>query len=368
VHVPRMILPALVAGCALCLGMILFNDRVLPESNHELASLIADISRKRPTTNIEPGRFVDDYKGYSLLVGQKDEKSNEIRDVQIYVLHEGRVPDVIVAPRGQLEFVDGGNTLQIDLFDGEMHSVPSPEGQHDEEYRVTRFAVHTVMISDVGNALQRTEREYRSDREMSIEMMRGEIAKKHDQIRAITAELDAPGRLLMTTKLALLDPEKRALFFKSHRPLPPGRLTFGAEERQRETVHSQRAAIDSYEHQIRQYQVEIQKKYSIPVACIVFVLLGAALAIRTSRGGMAPAISFSLSCFFVYYWFLTGGEKLADRELLSPFAAMWAANVFFTAVGVVVLWRASIDSTPIAWQRFDPRRWWPRVRAAVRGA
>lgn len=365
IPVSRLILPVLLAALVLTAAMVVFNDRILPESNHRLASLTADIGRKRPTVTIEPGRFVDQFKGYNLIIGRKDEKTDEIGDVQVYALHDGRAPDLITAPRGRLSFLDDGNTLQIDLYDGEMHSMPRAEALHDDVYRVTRFTEHTVLIQDVGSRLQRTERDYRSDREMSIHMMQAQIAQKERQRLEVAARFGQESQQAARKKLELLDPEKRARWFQAHRP--PERYSNGAEDRLRDTVHMEAASMESYEQQVRQLQVEIHKKYSIPVACLVFVLLGAPLAIRSGRGGMTSAITFSILCFFVYYLFLTGGEKMADREYVSPVVAMWSANVFFTALGGILLWRASIDSTPIAWERLDPRRAWAARRAGRQG-
>jgi lipopolysaccharide export system permease protein len=262
--------------------------------------------------------------------------------------------------------VDGGNTLQIDLYDGEMHALPQ-QASRDEVYRVTRFGEHTVLIHDVGSTLQRTEREYRSDREMSIGMMREEIREKEKQMAQVRERFGAPSRRRVETMLGLLKEESRAEYFATHRPPPAGRLTLGTEERLRDEARVETSALAGYAMQIRQLQVEIHKKYAIPVACLVFVLVGAPLAIRSGRGGMATAITFSILCFFVYYLFLTGGEKLADRERVPPAVAMWAANVFFGFLGLWLTWRASIESSPIGWMNADWRRRlrWPRRRAAA---
>src|SRR5438552_1021396 len=98
--------------------------------------------------------FLDEFlaKGIStftiaeVLLGGKDEASDQVRDVQVYVLQSGRNPDILVAPRGRLHFENGGNTLYVDLYDGELHSIP--ESAHPEEaaYRVTRFHEHTIVI------------------------------------------------------------------------------------------------------------------------------------------------------------------------------------------------------------------------------
>src|SRR5690554_1274364 len=45
----RILMPLIVAGVLLAGGMVWFNDRILPETNHELKNLLSDIGRKSPT-------------------------------------------------------------------------------------------------------------------------------------------------------------------------------------------------------------------------------------------------------------------------------------------------------------------------------
>ena len=89
------------------------------------------------------------------------------------------------------------------------------------------------------------------------------------------------------------------------------------------------------------FEVEIQKKYSIPAACIVFVLIGAPLAVRYRDAGVAMVVAVSFLIFCAYYVSLVGGEKLSEELILTPFWAMWAPNVLFGAAGAVLLWRST---------------------------
>jgi lipopolysaccharide export system permease protein len=88
-----------------------------------------------------------------------------------------------------------------------------------------------------------------------------------------------------------------------------------------------------------QYEVEIHKKFSLAVACVVFVLLGAPIALRFPRGGVGLVIGASLAVFSLYYICLIAGESMADDGVLPPWLAMWAANGVFTIVGVVLYLR-----------------------------
>ncbi len=90
---------------------------------------------------------------------------------------------------------------------------------------------------------------------------------------------------------------------------------------------------------MNRYGVEIQKKFALSAACVVFVLIGAPIALRFPRGGVGLVIGVSLVVFAIYYVGLIAGESLADRAFLTPFWAMWAANVILTAVGLLLLAR-----------------------------
>jgi lipopolysaccharide export system permease protein len=106
--------------------------------------------------------------------------------------------------------------------------------------------------------------------------------------------------------------------------------------------------------------VEIHKKYSIPVACIVFVLVGVPLGIMSRRGGFGIAATLSLGFFVLYWTCLIGGEKLADRDILSPFLGMWMANILIGLVGVYLTVRTAKETLVINWNfftRFVPKKW-----------
>ncbi len=352
----RIMTPVLAGAALLCGVMILFNNYVLPESNHRLASLLIDIGQKRPTVNIEPGIYVDDFEGYRLYIGDKNEDSDEIRHVRVQRDRPDSSPDILVAPSGRLYFVNNGQSLVIELYDGEWHQLPD---ENSLDYRVTRFDSQTVMIHDVAAQLQRTARTSRGDREMSLAMIHGAIADKRQKIDKLLRRVDEQSRKPLLSKMELLDPEQRKAALSTRRVVKPGRLTAGSEARLRDTARMEKTSIDGYERSIRQLQVEAHKKYAIPAACLVFVLVGAPLALRSGRSGMTMAIAFSIACFLVYYLFLTGGEKLADRRLLPPFLAMWAANLTFGILGALLTWRSVRDSSTINYRRLDPRTWWP---------
>jgi lipopolysaccharide export system permease protein len=78
------------------------------------------------------------------------------------------------------------------------------------------------------------------------------------------------------------------------------------------------------------------------------------------RGGFGIAATLSLGFFILYWACLIGGEKLADRAILSPFWGMWIANIIIGVVGIYLTYRVGRETVLIDWsifQRFVPRRW-----------
>ncbi len=367
----RMILPGVFGGTLLAIALVVYNNHVLPESNHRLMNLLIDIQRKQPTVELNPNRFIDDVQGYTIYFQEKNDRTGEIDDVQIFKRSEnGGLPTTIVAESGRLQMVEGQNVLRVDLHNGEIHELPVAEDRGT--YRRTTFKEYTINIKDVDRSLQRSERDYRGDREMSVRMMNDKIQEIRADMALSRQEIIRQARASMDNTFTLLRAKERARRWTTKpdssatatfvgpsqprvvvRPSPRGGsrapLAARSEFLARQRIETEVGKRESFEKQIRRYQVEIQKKYSIPFACIIFVLVGAPLAIRMGRSGMNMAIGLSIVFFLVYYVCLIGGEKLADRGFVNPFLAMWAPNLIFGALSIVFLRKAAREQALTDW-------------------
>jgi lipopolysaccharide export LptBFGC system permease protein LptF len=105
--------------------------------------------------------------------------------------------------------------------------------------------------------------------------------------------------------------------------------------------------IKSYKKSKNKYEVEIHKKFSIPVACILFVLLGAPLGVMSKKGGFAVSTSLSFGFFLIYYVLLIGGEEMADRNILSPPVGMWTPNLIILLIVFYLLVHIIRETAPI---------------------
>jgi LPS export ABC transporter permease LptG/LPS export ABC transporter permease LptF len=92
-------------------------------------------------------------------------------------------------------------------------------------------------------------------------------------------------------------------------------------------------------------QVEIHKKFSIPVACLVFGLFALPLGINNRRGGKASGFALSIAVLILYYVLLNNGEEAARFGRIPPWLAMWSPNLLLAGAGVFLLVRRNRDKS-----------------------
>ncbi len=85
------------------------------------------------------------------------------------------------------------------------------------------------------------------------------------------------------------------------------------------------------------YEVEIQKKFALPAACLVVALVAIAISLLIPRGGMGIVLGASCVVFGAYYLLIATGEMLATRLVVSPAVGMWGANALLLALALLAV-------------------------------
>jgi lipopolysaccharide export system permease protein len=407
--------PVLWAALGVTAVMILFNDQVLPRSNHRLATLQRDIAQKKPTfglreqviNEVSPGKFY-------LRAGHLDEASSMMREVTIYDMSDPTRRRTIFADSGTMGMTRGMSDLELTLYNGNSQDVPT---NNPDELQRLYFNVDVVRFRGVGNQFQKTTADsFKSDREMTVcemqgaqdqarrahQMARKDFEKTLASLRRAKAKVSKEvlnedprepwdvglGRLYCRAIAALLprtaraQAPPRASGPQTARPIqPPAPIAPAGSTQppaasappqsteimsQQATIETLRAKLDETTQQMNAYGVEIHKKFALAVACFVFVLLGAPIALRFPRGGVGLTIGVSLFVFALYYVCLIVGESLGKRGLMPAVLSMWMANVIFAMVALLLLAKMGKEGSTARGgdmrEMFDSIRGWMRSK------
>ncbi|MEW6754796.1 MAG: LptF/LptG family permease [Candidatus Latescibacterota bacterium] len=326
----QLVRPVLLAGLLLTVLMVWFNDRILPDSNHRARTVASSLTRRKAALALKEkeGMFIHGLGEYSLLVRHVDEEHNRLDGITVYDTRAASSPTALHAPRGSIHVYGDGSYMRLWLEDGEFLR---PDPDDPRRYVRGSFQRQVVHIRDPERGLSRHTSTYRSDREMGIAAMRRAVADRRTEQQASARLVDSTLQVYLATLCAA--GSDSASLAQVERQADSARLLI---EQQRRLNVGRRQRID-------EYLVEIHKKFSIPVACLVFVLVGAPLGVAVRRSGAAVSVGISLGFFWVYWMFLIGGEELADRGFVGPGTAMWAPNVLIGLVGGYLTLAASGD-------------------------
>ena len=413
--------PVLWAALGVTAVMIVFNDQVLPRSNHKLAVLQRDIAQKKPTfglreqviNEVSPGKFY-------LRAGHLDEASNLMREVTIYDMADPTRRRTIYADSGNMRMSKGLTDLELTLYYGNMQDVPTV---NPNELQRLYFDSTLIRVRGVGNQFQKTSVDsYKSDREMTVcEMQEAQDKSRRDHATAqrdfqralaslrkqkapiskqvLAVDPSPPwdiglGRLycgiidMIAPKTAGAQgvsstPRQIARPQVPPRTLPPIVRALDAQPTaadslrraialENASIESLRVKLEDSSQLMNAYGVEIHKKFALAVACFVFVLLGAPIALRFPRGGVGLTIGVSLFVFALYYVCLIAGESLGKRGLMPAVVSMWMANVIFAAIALVMLRKMGKEGSTARGgdmrEMFDSLRGWVRSKLGKKKA
>ena len=349
----KMMFPPLIASILVALFLVYFNNNIYPDANHSARLLMEDISRKKPTLSIVPGVFSQEVPNFAILVRDIDPVKNELKQVTIYDYSHLPKINIVTASFGKIYFAPDQKLLIMDLQNGEIHESDNTDRN---EYRKIRFERHKIaMPADQFTFEQSGPGGVRGDREMGAQQMlvivdslngiRAKLLKEYnDNISSLISSKNQPARIEGETGM------NKFIYLRSQQKI----------RQDENSVNNSLIRLDWNHREMDRYWVEIHKKYSLPFACIVFVLIGAPLGTMMRRGGFGMAAGISLIFFLTYWAFLIGGEKLADRELMSPFVGMWSANIFLGIVGIILTIKSAREKVTLNFDfisKWLPKSW-----------
>ncbi|HEX6981911.1 MAG TPA: LptF/LptG family permease [Balneolaceae bacterium] len=359
----HIINPVLIASVLLTAFLIWFSNDVLPDANQRARSLFIDIRLKKPGFDLEEGEFYDGIENYTFLVKRITHESDSLHDVMIYQEPtRTRKEAFIKAKKGHLESEQDGQTLTLYLQDGSVlrylqrrkdgEIIPVVEATQFDKYRIS------FDLSELAFTRSDPTDRSRNDRTMDVQAMmavvdslqmeisnqKQQVIENQNYILPDSAENSNQANYIARPQSdSLIAPPYQSEFIainkleskSAQKELNQVALS---ELRNYKTVFEDVIIDTSWRiSKVARYLVEVHKKFSIPVACIIFVLLGAPIGMYTRKGNLGYAALIG-TVFLTFYWIsIIQGEKLADRLFISPFMGMWFSNILLGLIGTYMI-------------------------------
>jgi lipopolysaccharide export system permease protein len=313
----RMIfLPALVLGIVISIVSFFFNDVLLPAGTIQFARLYRRIVVSSPALELEANsvkRFRDTTIVTGPIVG------TAITNVLILDRTSDGERRVIMARDAELKD-SGSEGLSLDLTQAFIQS--SKEIIRDDyDYASTDFLRYWIQQDDFIQSVTSV-----SPNQMSSTDLRREIADRRETSRAW---LDEQYSLSLATGLNLEDSLRKG----------PNNPAWNRRENNLEAFSKEfyTARAMRIDRNLLLYELEYNKKFSIPFGALCFVFLAVSIGLLAKKSGQTMGFLFGLLISFLFWAMLLIGQTLSVRMGYSPFLSIWMPNILFLIIGVVLL-------------------------------
>ena len=364
----RMMRPLLVTVIFISLFAFFFSNNLLPLANLKFSALLYDIRHQKPTVAIKEGIFYNEIDGFNLRVSKKGEDGLTLYNLLIYDHTSGQGDDhIITAKEGKMTQDEKGMALTLTLKNGEQYKELTPKSPDKQNYEMyhTSFGSWEKKFDLSRFKLARTDENFFKD--MKQMMTFTQLTHQIDTINIEKKNLSnglhtyvIPYYGYTRTGLdTLKSPPKLATvnFSTDFKNTADMLRTFNKSEKTAimERALSQARNIKNYANivlkqmefkdtDIMQHMVEIYRKFTLSVACVVLFLIGAPLGSIIRKGGLGWPLFWSVLFFIVYHVTSIIGEKTAEKLIIGTFTGMWMATFVLLPVGAFLTYKAANDS------------------------
>jgi len=95
----------------------------------------------------------------------------------------------------------------------------------------------------------------------------------------------------------------------------------------------------------RELLIEFNKKFTVPLSCIIFGLLGIPFGVTRNVSGKSRGFVIGIFLVMTYYVLQLSGEALGETGKISPVLGAWAPNIILGSLGVYLLIMAAKEKS-----------------------
>ena len=377
----RIIRPIMLLVLAMACGLFYFQNDLMIRAQVRMWTLVITAKYAAPEMEITPGVFYTGIPGYSLYAKDRDAGTGLMRRMMVYDMSRGYLnPRIIRADSGRLVMDKSKKFLVLKLYQGQSFENIQTQSYNTSTdavpYMLPHFDYSETFIPFDANIKMQDEGELSS---MYVGKNLHQLQRSIDSIRPILdstrlsyaqvvgaslmeshygtssyAYQDSATRAQEQVRLAHLEQQTRhskvedaSLTFTPQDSLQAISMARDKADRIKEEASLYIDTDDAQFYQFRTLHQEWHRKFTFPVSCLIFALIGSSLGAIVRRGGIGMPIIISIFFFVVYFIIDSFGTNMLRNESIPIWLGMWLSNIVLFPVGIFLAYKANQDSSAL---------------------
>lgn len=363
ISLQRAMKPLFVVTIFLSLTAFYFSNNVWPVANLKFASLLHDISKKKPSLDIKEGIFYKEIDGFVIRVGDKDKENDILYDISIYdhTDNDGN-RKVIRAKEGTMKMTADESKLVLTLKNG--HSYNEVKSAKSSLFK-SDFEKEVIYMDVSGFKMNRSDEDlFKNNYKMlNLIQLEASIDTLHlETEKGIIRMGDKAKEGLSLFKDSLTNnfgiPDSLASKFEMNQ-YPKGLQNsicqggIAALRRGKTYITTLTRYVTSNDRLIKRHEIEWHRKFTLSIACLILFFIGAPLGAIIRKGGLGMPVIISVLFFLVFHVLSITGEKLVKEADWEAVKGMWMATTILFPVGVFLTYKSTRDAALFDWEWYS---------------
>ncbi len=321
----KILIPFIFWGVIFTLTSFFVNDILMPVGHINYVRLLRSLIFRVPELELSP-YTVRDYRDLILVTG--DVKDGVVHDLLIFDRTTDNKFRSISAQFARLKESDEkAGIISIELYGNVMGIIPDQRIKENFEYFLAEKMVYNILLKDVIASAsnptaadmssydvwleiqnkQRLLDDLKNQRKMNLEALKRELAQSYQDVGS---QLKKGVYELTTLELPLVPILQR--------------------------IHSETAA-PIQDNTLVAWKYEFYQKFSIPISCILFSLIGFPLGLFSRKSGRMIGFGIGLIVSFLYWALLLGARRLSGQIDFDPWLIMFTPNILLIISGIILV-------------------------------
>ena len=325
--------------CSICISFFsfIFSDKIIPYANLKNTNLMYDIIHKKLAFSLEEGVFFNEINGYSLKVEKKIDDNN-FKDIIILDHSEKKVKKTFLATEANIKMSKDEDYLNVNLINGISYSENNCFDENKKNcIATTKFDLFNLKLDLSSFKFNRgsTDRFNNKAKTMNINQLKNVIDSVNQNIEKQKKEFNE---------------ERNSILIKSNRTKPIkknikidkiiiAKKTKNNLKNNLNRIQYINRDIKRKNKYLNKLKVELNKKYTYSIACIIMFLIGAPLGGIIKKGGFGLPVVISIILFISYHIISITGEKLVKKNVVDTLFGIWGPTILFFMLGILLTYK-----------------------------